>query len=190
MAKNSTQNNDTSKQKRASAKATAKEPLISTRKKVGIAIYFTFLATLAGVIGVQILLSQNFAEPIPTSDPYSTTTTDTQTPQQPETYTVAPNDANTQNTSPTPNTSNLPNATATANGNSTSFDTTTTDNGTTANGLPAPNEQQPSAENLATDNTTPSQFPVTNDGTTLKTTIFSASPIDENAPPQRTATPF
>lgn len=84
MAKKSTQNDTLSqtKQRKTAPKSTAKakEPLVSTGKKVGIAIYFTFIATLAGVIGLQMLINQNFGEPMTTTDTYSTTVVDSQQP--------------------------------------------------------------------------------------------------------------
>ncbi len=72
MAKKNTEN---STQKKTTAKS--KDPLVSTRKKVGIAIYFTFLFTLAGVIGLQIWLAPTFADPLaPENSPYNTTVND------------------------------------------------------------------------------------------------------------------
>jgi len=72
MAKKNTEH---STQKKTTAKA--KEPLVSTRKKVGIAIYFTFLFTLAGVIGLQIWLAPTFTDPLaPENSPYNTTVND------------------------------------------------------------------------------------------------------------------
>ncbi len=40
-----------------------KKPLISTKKKVGVAMYFTFLGTLALVMGAQILATDVFNSP-------------------------------------------------------------------------------------------------------------------------------
>lgn len=88
MAKKSTKSNEKSesksdaKQKSStkSAAAKTKQPLISTGKKIGIAMYFTFLATLACVIGVQMLLTQNIDTPTPAADTYSTNIVETTQP--------------------------------------------------------------------------------------------------------------
>ena len=122
MAKKSSQNNEstTTKQKKSTTKT--KEPLISTRKKVGIAIYFTFLATLAGVIGVQMLISQNFGEPLAPTDTYSTTINDdTQKPIDNN----QPNSTNNYNNYPIDE--NAPNHNV-----ATPFDTTTTKQNTSS----------------------------------------------------------
>ena len=57
----------------AKAEAKAKQPLLSTKKKVGIAIYFTFLATLALSFGIQIWLMDTFNPPA-TNEPNLTNT--------------------------------------------------------------------------------------------------------------------
>ena len=62
---------------------TTKEPLVSTSKKVGIAMYFTFLATLALVMGAQILVNDmlNPSNDM-TSNPNLTNRTETSQPLQ------------------------------------------------------------------------------------------------------------
>ena len=47
----------TPKSTATTAKAKAKEPLISTGKKLGLTIYFTFVFTLMGVMGLQIWMN-------------------------------------------------------------------------------------------------------------------------------------
>ena len=50
-----------------------KKPLLSTKRKVGIAVYFTFLATLALSFGAQIWMMDVFNPPA-TNEPNQTTT--------------------------------------------------------------------------------------------------------------------
>lgn len=71
--KKSTMEANNSETTKATAKT--KEPLISTKKKVGIAMYFTFLATLAAVMGAQMLFS-NMMGPTDNVSPADTYTTD------------------------------------------------------------------------------------------------------------------
>ena len=58
MKKSSTKSETNTKTSRAktgeSAKAKTKEPLISTGKKIGLTIYFTFVFTLMAVMGLQL----------------------------------------------------------------------------------------------------------------------------------------
>ena len=69
-----TKNKDTksTKKSRTSTKADndkkEKKPLLSTKRKVGIAVYFTFLATLALTFGAQIWMMDVFNPPA-TQDP-------------------------------------------------------------------------------------------------------------------------
>ena len=49
--------------------ANAKQPLVSTGKKIAIAMYFTFLATLALVLGAQIWLKDIFNPNTQTNNP-------------------------------------------------------------------------------------------------------------------------
>lgn len=80
-AKKSAQKKSAKKQPESSKGTVSKadEPLISTKKKVGIAVYFTFLATLAGVMGAQLLFNNNNidnASPTTPADTYTTQNTD------------------------------------------------------------------------------------------------------------------
>ncbi len=77
MATKKTQN----RTKTSSASSTknaemVKKPLISTARKIGIAVYFTFLATLALAFGITIWMAEVFNAPSNTNTPM---TTDTQT---------------------------------------------------------------------------------------------------------------
>ena len=54
-----------------------KKPLLSTKRKVGIAVYFTFLATLALSFGAQIWMMDVFNPPA-TNEPNQTTEKTTQ----------------------------------------------------------------------------------------------------------------
>ena len=56
-----------------------KKPLISTKRKVGIAVYFTFLATLALSFGAQIWM-MDVLNPPATNEPNQTTERTTQSP--------------------------------------------------------------------------------------------------------------
>ena len=62
MATKKTQNK--SAKSTTQAKATeVKKPLISTARKIGIAVYFTFLGTLALAFGVSVWMADVFNEP-------------------------------------------------------------------------------------------------------------------------------
>lgn len=63
---------NTSKSTSAKATAKTKQPLLSTKRKVGIAVYFTFLATLALSFGIQVWLLDTFNPPATTEPNFAT----------------------------------------------------------------------------------------------------------------------
>ena len=87
-SKESKSRNYTTKSSSSEGQATTKKPLVSTGKKIGIAMYFTFLATLALVMGAQILANDVFGgnntqDSQPNLAPQTQTTTEYQD-QQPQ----------------------------------------------------------------------------------------------------------
>ncbi len=93
----------------AQAQAKVKQPLISTKRKIGIAIYFTFLATLALVMGAQILLVDVFDSPEMSSNGTLNTQqqTTTEIEQSQNNNPVSPSVDLTNTTNQSNNTSNL-----------------------------------------------------------------------------------
>ena len=91
---------------KSATKAKEQKPIISTGKKIGLTIYFTFVLTLMGVMGLQIWLNGPNGllsnDSINTSPQQTTQTTidtkDTQNAtQNNSTYTSPTNQTNTQN---------------------------------------------------------------------------------------------
>ena len=64
------------KEEKTTAKEQAKKPLVSTKKKIGLTVYFTVVATLALVMGAQILLADVYSTPsVENNGTYNTTQT-------------------------------------------------------------------------------------------------------------------
>ena len=69
----------TAKSSTAKAETKTKEPLVSTKRKVGIAIYFTFIITLALSFGAQVWMMETFNPPA-TNEPNLASNEQTQSP--------------------------------------------------------------------------------------------------------------
>lgn len=87
MATKKTTNRKSTSSSSAKSAEAVKKPLISTARKIGIAVYFTFLATLALAFGITVWMADVFNAPnnsnTPmTTDPQTQTTTQNDTPQQ------------------------------------------------------------------------------------------------------------
>ena len=106
-----TQSKTNNTEKKGGTTATAvRKPLVSTGKKIALAVYFTFVGTLMGVLGLQIWMnSMDSNSQLETNPTYQETTQTTEQPNQETSYVEQSNMNEYSSDAPTNDLSNYSN---------------------------------------------------------------------------------